>query len=320
MTSAQLGQMANQAFSDPALSDAQGAVTSAQGNYTQGMNDSATLPQMLSNSLNGSLGSTQDPQRNEDLATLLTGMNNPSGAVNDAETMALPQAELNKQPGIINAGAQGQAMAGKLGNAAARLSADNEMLGARGMGITGILGTFSSYMANHTQALLAAVQNAQSNRDYLFQKASTLGSMALNLAQLKQSAEQFQQNYGLQQQGLDVQKGQLSLDTKRLGVEQSENQFLQSQKAVQSAQTDAGKMSQADFYKKYAGSNVLGQQQATSIWNSAHPNQPANFGTQGILNKLMGGVGDAATGALGLGNWVGSLFGGGKAPLSSFDK
>lgn len=320
MTSAQLGQMANQAFNDPALSTAQGAVTTAQGNYNQGMNDSATLPQMLSDSLNGSLGSTQDPQRNEDLATLLTGMNNPSGAVNDAETMALPQDELNKQPGIINAGAQGQAIAGKLGTAAARLSADNEMLGARGMGITGILGTFSNYMANHTQALLAAVQNAQSNRDYLFQKASTLGNMALSLSQLKQNAEQFQQNYGLQQQGIDIQRGELGLKGQELQLQKEGNQFIQSNAAVQAAQKDATKMSQTDFYKKYAGSNVLGQQQATSIWNSTHPNQPANFGTQGILNKLLGGVTSVENGAQGLGSWIGNLFGGGKAPLSSFDK
>lgn len=237
MSAAQLGNQAVQSVANPAGVDAaQKQVESAQGSYTKQLGDNATLPQLLSNSMNNSLDDATDPNRiqtKSDLATLLTALSNPTGAVDEAQS-AVPGS-------IMSPGGQRQAIAGKIGAAGAALSMDNTIMGARGMGITGMVTAFSNYMAQHTQQLLSAVQNAQQNRDFLWNKAQGLGQLAMSAAQLKNQIAE-------------------------LGLQRETNPLLQAQKAKGQAMKDAHSMSFNDFMTHYYQNPALQGMTANDLY------------------------------------------------------
>lgn len=232
-SAAQLASTAYSALQSPELQGAQNDVNTASGQYQTQLGDQGTLPQMLASALGNNLDNANDPARQQtqsDLSGLLTAVGDPSSAIQDAQG-AVPGA-------ILSPEAQSRAIAQNIGNRGAALTMDNTILGARGMGISGILGAYSTYMASRTQQLAAAVQNAQNARDFLWQKAQGLGQIAMSAAQLKQNQDQFGATFGLQQQ--------------QQQFEQAHNPTVLSQQAISGMSTDASKMSVKDFISKYS--------------------------------------------------------------------
>lgn len=248
-SASQLGNEAMQALNSPDVTNAQNAVNTATTAYNTQQTDQATLPQLLENSLTSNLDNPNDPNRQQtqsDLSDLLTTLQNPSGAISDAES-AVPGA-------ILSPGAQNEAIARKVGNAGARLSMDNMILGARGAGITGLVGMFGNVMATRTQQLLNAVQQAQNNRDAIWQKAQALGSMAMNFSQLKNQMDEFNKNFGLQEGELTgTYNGKPTLSAQQMQFEQGHNPTVLAQQAQADMAKDAKNMNVHDFISKYIG-------------------------------------------------------------------
>lgn len=259
-TNMNAGQLANQAFqaaNSPDMQSAQGAVNTANTAYQGQLGENYTLPQLLSNSLNQNLDNPNDPNRQQtqtDLGSLLSAVSNPSNAISQAENIV---------PGaILSPGAQNQAMAEDIGRKGAALSMDNMILGARGSGISNIIDMYSKHMASRTQQLLAGVQAAQSNRDFLWQKAQGLGQLAMSAAQLKQGQQQFEESLAFQQKTSPLLQAKASLENMKADVGSNKN------------------MSFDEFMSRYENDPAL-----AGMTNDQKYNQYLNSGGKGQLSN-----------------------------------